>query len=206
MGGGEGYRNGAVGLDSKGSGWKECASSEVEQECSSRLLPRKAWTPRGRGTQAAQAWSAKHTAQNYASPGSPALPVGSQRRQEGAEAGGGPDSLPPGPGTWTRRACHVAGSWPFSPVSYAPQDPSARGGRGGGSCFMFAFLTRFMHKTVPREGGEGGTPQISRVISATPRRPRPPPFIFLAQSILVLRNSFSFHLLGAKLKTSKERT
>lgn len=99
MGGGDGYRNGAVGPDSKGSGWKECASSELEQECSSRL-PGKAWTPRGRETQEAQARSAKHTAQNYASPGSPALPVGSQPRQEGAEAGGGPDSLPPGPGTW----------------------------------------------------------------------------------------------------------
>lgn len=92
---GRGIRMETTQLDSEGFGWKVCATTQLGEECS-RRLPELSIMDAGRETHPPQGWLAKHTGQNYASSGSPALPAGSQPRQEGAEAGQGPDPLPPG--------------------------------------------------------------------------------------------------------------
>lgn len=102
-------------LDSEGFGWKVCATTQLGEECS-RRLPELSIMDAGRETHPPQGWLAKHTGQNYASSGSPALPAGSQPRQEGAEAGRGP--TPSRLGTWTQQGCHTARNCPFfAPLS-----------------------------------------------------------------------------------------
>ena len=135
---------------------------ELGQECSSRL-PEKSIMDSGRKTRPPPGWFAKHTGQEYVSSGSPALPEGSQPRQEGAEAREGPEGLPPalGGGHDRQFATRRPGA-PRSPLRAACH-------QCGGRVSFRVFLSYAFHA----QNLEGRRlPQISRVISASlPGRP-----------------------------------